>query len=148
MNLEKYSVETDQNYMVFEFVSLGAKGRVVKIVQYSEMKVKNYYNLGFGDKDETTGKISDKTITNNGDSHMVLSTVASTVYAFTSRYPNAWIYAKGSSISRNRLYRIGLTNNLDIIRNDFKLFGLKEGKWHKFKKDIVYDAYLLRRKII
>jgi hypothetical protein len=33
MNLEKYSVETDQNYMVFEFVSLGAKGRVIKIEQ-------------------------------------------------------------------------------------------------------------------
>jgi hypothetical protein len=32
MNLEKYSVETDLNYMVFEFVSVGAKGRVVKIV--------------------------------------------------------------------------------------------------------------------
>ncbi len=62
-------------------------------MQYSETNLKDYYNLGFGDKDEKTGEISDLVITNNGDSQQVLATVASTVYAFTDKNPTAWITA-------------------------------------------------------
>jgi len=102
--------------------------------------------LGFGDKNEKTGAIDDTTITNNGDSQQVLVTVASTVYAFTNKYPNAWIYAKGSSTARTRLCRIGIANNLLEIKKDFEVFGLKDDEWHSFSKHTDYQAFLIRRK--
>lgn len=43
-----------------------------------------------------------KLLTNNGDSTKTLATVASTVYAFTGKYPEAWVYATGSTAVRTR----------------------------------------------
>ena len=83
-----------------------------KIVEYSATGTENVYNLAFGDLDEITNTINDLSITNNGDSLKVLATVASTVYAFMEKHPNAWIVATGSTKVRTRLYRMGITNNL------------------------------------
>ena len=58
MKYEKYQLESDKKLLVFEFVSVGPKGRIKKIVQYSETNLKDYYNLGFGDKDDKTGEIN------------------------------------------------------------------------------------------
>lgn len=146
MKYEKYQLESDKKLLLFEFTSFGPKGEIKKIVQYTETNLKDYYNLGFGDKDEKTGEIDDTTITNNGDSQQVLATVASTVYAFTNKHPNAWIYAKGSNTARTRLYRIGITNNLLEIKKDFEVFGLKDDAWHPFSKHTDYQAFLIRRK--
>ncbi len=82
------------------------------MVQYTETGTENIYNLAFGDFDEETNSINDISITNNGDSTKVLATVASTVYAFIEKHPNAWIFATGSTIVRTRLYRMGITNNI------------------------------------
>ncbi len=92
--------------MVFEFTSQGPKGQIPKLVKYSETNLKDMYNLAFGDKDIKTGQINDTIISNNGDSDMVLSTVVSTVYAFTDKYPDAWVFATGSTKVRTRLYRM------------------------------------------
>lgn len=146
MKYEKYQLESDRKLLLFEFVSVGPKGRIKKIVQYTETNLKDYFNLGFGDKDENTGEINDLVITNNGDSQQILATVASTVYAFTNKRPDAWIYARGSNHARTRLYRIGITNNLLEIRKDFEVFGLKDDQWHTFRKDVNYTAFLIKRK--
>jgi hypothetical protein len=132
--------------MVFEFISEGPKGNIAKIVQYSETNLKGFYNLGFGDKDEETGEIIDYIITNNSDSQKILATVASTVYAFTDKYVDSWIYATGLTKARTRLYRMGITNNLSDIQKDFHVYGLKDNKWQKFKKDFEYEAFLVKRK--
>jgi len=146
MKYEKYQLESDRKLLLFEFTSIGPKGRVKKIVQYTETNLKEFFNLGFGDKDETTGEINDSIITNNGDSQKVLATVASTVYAFTDKHPDAWIYIQGSNIARTRLYRIGITNNLKEIKKDFHVFGLKDDQWHEFRAETEYFAFLIRRK--
>lgn len=146
MKYDKYQLESDKKLLIFEFTSVGPKGRIKKIVQYSETNLKDYFNLGFGDKDEKTGEINDLVITNNGDSQQVLATVASTVYAFTDKHPDAWIYARGSNNARTRLYRIGITNNLLEIKKDFEVFGLKDDQWHTFRKSTDYKAFLIKRK--
>ena len=146
MKYEKYQLESDRKLLLFEFTSIGPKGKIKKIVQYTETNLKDYYNLGFGDKNEKTGEIDDTAITNNGDSQQVLATVASTVYAFTDKHPGAWIYAKGSNTARTRLYRIGITNNILEIKNDFEVFGLKDDLWHTFSKHTEYQAFLIKRK--
>jgi hypothetical protein len=77
----------------------------------------------------------------------VLATVASTVYAFTEKYPNAWIVATGSTSVRTRLYRMGMTNNLIEIKEDFDIYGYtQDGTWQDFIIGEDYEAFLITRK--
>lgn len=146
MLLPRYELKSDESLTVFEFVSVGKKGRIPKIVQYVETNLKDFYNLGFGDKDAQTGEVDDTVITDNGDSEKVLATVTATVYAFPDKYPEAWVYATGSTKARTRLYRIGLTNNLAEILADFELYGQKDGTWQEFARGVVYEAFLVKRR--
>ena len=146
MHLDRYQLKAEKSLMVFEFVSEGPKGKIAKIIQYTETNLKGFYNLGFGDKNEITGEIEDNIVTNNQDSQKVLATVASTVYAFTERNPGCWIFATGLTKGRTRLYRIGITNNIVDIWKDFKVYGLLRNKWELFRKGIDYEAFLIQRK--
>ena len=92
------------------------------LIIYRETNLHNFYNLGFGDKNEKTGDIDDNVITNNGDSQKVLATVASSLVQFTEQYPNAMVYATGSTKARTRLYRIGISNNLEMIQDRSDVF--------------------------
>lgn len=143
---ERYELKADTALTVFEFISIGPKGAIPKLVQYAETNLKGFYNLGFGDKKPQTGDIDDLVISNNGDGQKVLATVAATVYAFTDKYPGVWIYAMGSTKARTRLYRIGITRNLTEIQQDFELYGLRTGVWEEFTKGLAYEAFLVRRK--
>jgi len=117
------------------------------MIEYTPTSTENVYNLGFGDYDEATGSINDISVTNNGDSLKVLATVASTVYAFTEQYPKAWILATGSTAVRTRLYRMGITNNLAEILEDFIVFGYNgDGNWETFVVGEDYEAFLLTKK--
>jgi hypothetical protein len=147
MHKPKYLYKSEKDLMAYEFISEGPKGSIKKVIQYCETSIKNVYNLGFGDFDEITNTISDLTITNNDDSIKVLTTVASTVYSFLNKYPDAWIFAAGSTSARTRLYRIGISNNLMDIKQDFEVYGLtKEGVWADFIKDESYEAFLITKK--
>jgi len=95
MKYDKYQLVADRKLLLFEFTSVGPKGRINKLVQYTPTNLKDYYNLGFGDKNEETGEMNDFTITNNGDSQQVLATVASTIYAFTDKYPKCHDLCQG-----------------------------------------------------
>ncbi len=98
MNYPRYEYSAENELNIFEFDSIGNKGKITKIVQYTEMSVKGYFNLGFGDLDLQTREINDDIITNNGDGQKVLATVVSTMYSFTGKNPEAYIYATGSRI--------------------------------------------------
>lgn len=146
MNLERYPLKSDASLFVFEFISIGPKGSIPKIVKCSETNLKGLYNLGFGDEDVTTGNLNDLSISNNGDSMKVLATVVATVYAFTDKYPGVFVYATGSTKSRTRLYRIGISKHLDEITKDFHLYGLINSEWESFEREIEYEAFLAKRK--
>ena len=134
MGKEQYELRAESDAMSYEFTSIGPKGEIPKLIIYSKTPVKNLYNLAFGDKDLNTGEIDDLVITDNKDSQKVLATVASTVYAFTNKYPRAFIGATGSTKARTRLYQMGISNNLEKITADFNVFGRKEGIWQPFEK--------------
>ena len=76
----------------------------------------------------------------------MLATVASTVHDFTLEYPETWVVAKGSTVSRTRLYRMGITNHWEEIKKDFEVFGLKDAAWHPFELRRDYEAFLIRRR--
>jgi hypothetical protein len=77
-----------------------------------------------------------------------LATVAGTLYLFTERYPGAVIIATGSTLARTRLYRIGITNNISEIEQDFVVFGLSDNEWEPFRKNVTYHSFAVRRKFV
>lgn len=146
MKLDKYELKSGEQLEVFEFVSIGINGKIPKIVQYTPTNYKDLYNIGFGDKNIETGEIDDTIISNNGDSDKVLATVVATLFAFIDKHKQAMVYATGSTKSRTRLYRMGITKYLDEIKEDFEIFGELENGWEEFQKDVEYEAFLVKLK--
>ena len=145
MNLPKYELSAESSLNIFEFVSIGTKGEIQKIIKFSETHLKDFYNLGFGDKNIKTGEVNDKVVSNNGDSQKVLATVVAAIYAFTDRNPSAWIYATGSSEARIRLYRMGINKYYDKISETFEIYGLIDDEWIVFDKELNFEAFVVRR---
>ncbi len=145
MQLPRYQYKTNNSFLDYEFISIGPKGSIKKIIRFTQIN-SSVYNIGFGDLDEETGEISDVAVTNNNDSRKVLATVAATIHDFTIQYSGAWIIAKGSTLSRTRLYRIGITNHLKDITADFEVYGMIDAQWELFELRRDYQAFLIRRK--
>jgi hypothetical protein len=145
MHLPHYLYKINDNFLDYEFVSVGPKGGIKKIIRFTQITT-NLFNLGFGDLDEKTGEINDIKVTNNNDSRKVLATVASVVQDFTLKNNKAWIGAKGSTRSRTRLYQMGIANHWSAINSEFFVFGLQDGSWQPFKLQNQYDAFLIHRK--
>jgi hypothetical protein len=147
MNLECYSYFSNNNFLDYEFYSDGPKGKVKKVVRF--MKVfedSDIYNLAFGDVTEGNGNVDDSIITNNQDRDMVLATVANTIIDFTNHYGDRYIYAEGSTPARTRLYQMGIANLWEEISIDFEVYGLIDDVWHKFQRNVNYDAFLVKKK--
>ncbi len=147
MNLEKYTYFTNEDFLDYEFYSFGPKGKIRKVVHYEKINEDPIvYNLAFGDVNETTGKIDDAIQTNNDDRDIVLATVASTIIDFTAKYGNVYVYATGSTLSRTRLYQMGIVKIWTEIQNDFEIYGLFRGEWHAFRHGTNFEAFLVKRK--
>ena len=149
MKFEKYdnlSISTDA--LEFTFISEGPKGTIEKVVQYMETSDPSIFNLAFGDL-LADGSINDKIKNDNKDRNKILATVAATVYEFTARYPEKWVFFKGSSDERTRLYRMALTINFEELNKDFEIYGvnLVRGvfKAEPFEKGRVYSGFLVKR---
>jgi len=58
------------------------------------------------------------------------------------------IFATGSTKVRTRLYRMGITNNLAEIKEDFAIFGLtiEQNNWEEFIIGKDYEAFLITKK--
>lgn len=78
----------------------------------------------------------------------MLTTVASSLYVFTDKHPKVWVYATGSNNARTRLYRRGITANIDEILTDFEVYGLQNDLWQPFEKGQEYEAFLAKRKLL
>jgi hypothetical protein len=150
MNLDRYEFSWDNDWLDFEFYSDGPKGKIKKVVRFSEVTTEKrtvFYNLGFGDWNEEEQRIDDFIVTDNKDAEKVLRTVASLVLQFTEHYPGAIIFAKGSSSARTRRYQMGLNKYWKEIEPLFSLFGLVEDReFVRFKKGINYEAFVIQRK--
>lgn len=105
MNLDKYPIISDNEHMAYEFLSEGPNGTVKKVVFFQEIG-DNLYNLAFGDWDEIKQKIDDKARSNNNDRDKVLATVASTVIDFIKYYPEASVFARGSTPAEQGFTRL------------------------------------------
>jgi len=148
MKSTNYPLSAKDNLKTFEFISEGPNGLIRKMVQFTPTNLQGFYILAFGDKDSKTGELDDLAISNNNDTERILATVAATVYAFTDKYSDAWIYATGSTKARTRLYRMGINKYFSQARKDFEILGQTEKHWEAYEKDKDYDGFLVRRKKI
>ena len=149
MNLKKYNYSASATYLDFEFDSDGPNGKIRKIVRYSPQNAAGitYFNLGFGDLNQKTGKIDDLAISNNKDREKILATIAATVLEFTQRFTDVMVYAKGSTSARTRLYQIGISANWKEIEPLLYVYGYEQDKgWQLFHKNVNYQAFLVKRK--
>ena len=87
MKVEKYHLKSDNTLTYFEFISVGSKGAVRKMIEFQTTTTPGLYNLAFGDKDPVTGELDDLAITNNSDTEKVLGTVVAALYAFFDKNP-------------------------------------------------------------
>ena len=145
MQIEKYELEADESLTRFDFISVGRKGVIRKQIQFQPTKVVNLYNLAFGDID-TKGNIDDMAVSDNGGTQKILFTVVSALYAFFFQYPNALVYAAGSTKARTRLYPMGIPQNLEEIQKNFNLLGQIGERFTIFEKGVEYDGFLIQQK--
>jgi hypothetical protein len=132
MRKECYLFEVNASRELFDFFSEGPKGRIKKTIEYENIG-NNYYNLGFGDRDEIRNVVNDKARSNNGDRDKVLATVASSVSIFMEYHPGATILAVGEIPSKTRLYQIGINKHWAEISAQFFVEGFRNGFWEPFE---------------
>ncbi len=130
----------------YEFYSEGPNGSIKKVVEYFRLQEleAEVFNLAFGDWDEDNHRINDLSISNNDDRDKVLATVATTVIDFMEDHPNAIIIAMGSTLSRTRLYQMGIAKVLGEINQGFEIQGYINSSWQPFQKGVNYSAFLLK----
>lgn len=146
MQLEKYATTSSSQHSGYKFVSVGERGSIIKVVQYSPTVNPNEYNLAFGDYDPVTGVLDDQVRSNNGDRDKILATVGTTAIDFLSWYPDAIIFAKGSTDARTRTYQMGINRFYDEITQVHNVFGFVNGGWEAFEPNKSYEAFRMKRK--
>ncbi|MBC7553637.1 MAG: hypothetical protein H7257_06620 [Taibaiella sp.] len=146
MKIDKYPLSSEQTFTVFKFISEGHNGIIHKIIQYQETNEHGLYNLAFGDFDIGSSFLNDTTVSNNGDTEKILATVVSSLYAFCDVYPSAFVYATGSTISRIRLYRMGISKYYNEIIMDFHVYGQVGDSFYEFELGKEYQGFLAQRK--
>ena len=137
-----YTVKAKSSHLTYEFISEGPAGKILKRVQFSLYDENlNVYNLALGDV-QADDELNDAITTNNADVLKVLTTVAYCVHDFLDHYPDYSVFAAGNTLSRTRLYRIAITNNLKFFPSGFYLYSLKNSHWLPFKSEMDCEAFL------
>ena len=148
MTIAYYDCFISENFCRYEFCSEGPNGKIKKVILFTRATLNGsfIYNLAFGDVDKY-GFFNDFVNSNNQDAEKVLATVAQAVIAFTNMYPDALIFAEGSTPSRTRLYQMGLNKFWNEIDCDFSIYGLfKNGGFEPFRSGVNYIAFACKRK--
>lgn len=139
-----YQVSYSSTNETYAFTSIGKYGSIKKLVRFTEFQ-QNIFNLGFGDLNTFTDEVDDKIVSDNGDMKTVLATVVSIIETFFGKNPTAFIYFKGSSQSRTRLYQIAINLYFDEFSTIFEVFGLINDEPEPFQKNKYYESFLVRK---
>jgi hypothetical protein len=98
------------------------------------------------------GSIDDESVTDNKDLDKILATVINIVYRFTSLYPGKFVFFRGSTPARRRLFRIVLNIYLEELKKHFHIYGvLQSGNNYvrmNFDGKENYFGFIVRKKII
>jgi hypothetical protein len=139
----------DKELRVFEFVSAGKLGSIIKRIAFVPTAFENVYNLAFGDVNDR-GQLDDYAVSDNGDRNKILATIAKVVELYTDKYPERWIYFRGSTNCRTRLYRMAVGLNLDELSRQFEIYAEVDNndEFIPFQKNMNISAFLIKRKFL
>jgi hypothetical protein len=148
MHLPYYQFTIGESKSIFEFTSVGPKGEIPKIIVFSKISENGLYNLAFGDFDTKTGYANDRVVSNNGDSEKVLATVVQALYIFFKTYPTTIVFAQGSTKSRTRLYRMGISKFRGQVNNVLFIMGRETevSDWEEFQLNKEYISFAVQIK--
>jgi hypothetical protein len=151
MNYEKYEdITATKDFLEYNFLSVGPKGNIPKIVQFKPTANTEIYNLAFGNKN-VDGSLDDITKDDNKDRNKILATVVLSIKLFTAEYPTKWVFFSGSTPERTRLYRMAVTLNLYELSIDYQIYGVLQDMENglvnvPFLKGVDYFGFLIKRK--
>ena len=143
--MDRYEVFADASRRIYEFLSIGPKGTIRKVIRYKTI-AKGIFNLAFGDWNEEDQKLEDKARSNNQDRDKVLATVAFTVLDFLEYHPGAAIFIEGSTQARTRLYQMQIKSALPWISQLVHVKGRLGWKWEVLRKGGNYEAFAVQSK--
>lgn len=148
MNLPRYDISVNETFHEFAFDSEGPQGKIKKRIVFTPVNGigRTYFNLAFGDVNESTGELDDFAVSNNQYREKVLATVAACVLIFIGQFPNVDAYATGRTPARTKLYQMSISVNRKIIQPFLEIFGRLNGRWERFSKNNQYEAFLALRK--
>lgn len=145
--MKKYPYRLKWVSVEFEFDSIGPRGVIKKVVGYkTKIDDEGMINLSLGDWNEQLQLPDHESESKNGDTDMVLATVAATCITLMDLHPDIQVVAKGSTDARNRLYRMGIVKNWKEIQTQLEIEGLRLGKWEPFNEKVNYTGFRARRK--
>lgn len=143
-----YNFESSSDSLRFEFDSVGSQKQIRKVVEYTSIPQNPaIYNLDFGDL-KADGTIDDLVVSNNKDMEMVLATVIQTIFVFFETKPQNTILFLGSTESRTRLYQIVIAKNIDDMKNELQIRGIRNEAVEDFVKNVNYDGFLINKKTL
>ena len=150
MNHDRYiDLQVTNDYLEYEFMSIGPKGAISKVIQFTPTRDETIFNLALGNK-KKDGGIDDMARDDNKDRDKILATVVSVLRIFFAAYPEKWIFFTGSSPERTRLYRMAITLNYETLSTDFEIVGLLRDMDAfldvPFERGIDYFGFLVRLK--
>ena len=150
MRYEKYeNITASSDKLEYQFTSEGPKGKIVKVIQFTQTQNIEIYNLAFGNL-RNDGSVDDETTNDNKDRNKILATIAAAVYEFSSQYPDKLIFFCGTTPERTRLYRMALSVNFEELKNDFRIYGILKGmnafEQVPFRRGVDYFGFMIKRK--
>ncbi|MBX3254913.1 MAG: hypothetical protein KF862_12290 [Chitinophagaceae bacterium] len=148
MKYEIYKdIKVTDDYSIFDFISIGRNGNIPKRIEFMTTEMPGFFNLAFGDIDEN-GEIDDYSISDNGDRNKVLATVAYAVEIYLNKYPDRWVYFRGSTLERTRLYRMAIGLNLEELSLKFDIYAEQKDGIVEFQRNIEAIGLLVKKKIV
>jgi len=151
MNTETYELTTTTNNPNwFFFTSSGPSGDTPLVIIYEPYMLDtlsafpNTKNLGFGVISGNT--VVDTHNVNNGDTEIILNTVAYTALYVLDSNPDYNIFISGSTPARTRLYQMKLNKYFSDIPKNYTIYGYDNGIIEPFVTGQTYNGFILSRK--
>jgi hypothetical protein len=144
MNINRYKVFTTSAFDYY-FFSEGPRGVIKKQIVFEESRIKNYYQLHFGDL--INGTIVENIVSDNKDTDKVIASVAWAVICFINRSDKFHIRFAGLTRYRTRLFNMWIGRHYEELSKYIFIYGYNEmGKWEHFRTNRQYTAIMSKTK--
>ena len=149
MEWEIYEPKKTKNGLRYSFYSEGPRGRIGKVIEFQWMRGlgSSTFNLAFGDFNEDTDQLDDRSVSNNHDRLKVLHTVAAVVIDFLRDHPRSIILIKPFTIARARLYQMMISSIWATMEQQYEILGRRGDHWIPFRKGLNYNEFIVYKKI-